>query len=127
MTGAALAQGPSWDNSGNSLLSGNTYYFRQVYYSPLDNNGDLGVEFALYGNISFSANGTYTLANANLIQYYVNNGSVVGPTSSTYSLPSPEQERIPFHRVVLDFCPAFSVLFQPAAPIPFTSRFLTGY
>src|ERR1700744_6077100 len=63
------AQGPSFDPSGNSRLSG-TYYFRHVVYSisnsadPNDGTyGDIEEGIALYGNISFDGNGNYSIVN----------------------------------------------------------------
>jgi uncharacterized protein (TIGR03437 family) len=52
-----------WDNTGNSLLNG-MYYFRQVVYLAADQNGDLSEAIAIYGNITFSGNGTYSITNA---------------------------------------------------------------
>ena len=50
----------SLDSSGDSMLTG-TYYFRQVFYF-FDNNGDFTDAASLYGNITFSGSGTYTLS-----------------------------------------------------------------
>ena len=59
-TRPAAAQ--SWDTSGNSLLKG-TYYFREVLYVVgSDQYGDLSQAIAMYGNITFSGTGTYTLS-----------------------------------------------------------------
>src|SRR5208283_5779456 len=58
----------TWDTSGNGMLSG-TYYFRQVYYFVADEYGDLGEAFMLYGNITFSGNGTYSItATSNAVE-----------------------------------------------------------
>lgn len=54
------APAQSLDNSGNSMLSG-TYYFRQVFYA-FDNEGDFVDAASLYGNITFSGNGTYSVS-----------------------------------------------------------------
>src|ERR1051325_1736395 len=54
------AQTPTWDTSGNGLLKG-TYYFREVIYLVGDSAGDLSRAIALYGNATFSGNGTYTM------------------------------------------------------------------
>jgi uncharacterized protein (TIGR03437 family) len=66
--GPLAAQTPVFDTSGNGMLNG-TYYFRHVYYL-IDTNedssgviGDVDNAIALYGNISFSGNGTYTINN----------------------------------------------------------------
>ncbi len=77
-----VAQAPAFDNSGNTMLSGTTasgkaYYFRHVYYvvgTQQDSNGiigDVSEAVALYGNITFFPNGTYT----------VNNGAVSDSSS----------------------------------------------
>lgn len=53
---AALASSLSaqtFDNSGNNLLNG-TYYFREVAYTA-------NVDVALYGTITFSGNGSYSM------------------------------------------------------------------
>jgi len=62
-TWPAAAQ--SWDSSGNGLLNG-TYYFRQVMWlGGYNSANDLHESIAVYGNIVFGGNGTYTLtANA---------------------------------------------------------------
>jgi hypothetical protein len=64
--GPLAAQTPPFDTSGNGMLNG-TYYFRHVYYL-IDTNenssgvtGDIGNAIALYGNMTFSGNGTYTI------------------------------------------------------------------
>ncbi len=58
-TWPAAAQ--SWDTSGNGLLNG-TYYFRQVMWlGGYNSANDLQEAIALYGNIVFGGNGTYTL------------------------------------------------------------------
>jgi uncharacterized protein (TIGR03437 family) len=58
-TAATLpAAAPTWDNSGNGLLSGD-YYFREVLYIA-DSTGYPSRAIALYGNIRFD-NGNYTL------------------------------------------------------------------
>jgi uncharacterized protein (TIGR03437 family) len=51
----------SWDTSGNGLLNG-TYYFRQVMWLGGYNSANaLQEAIAVYGNIVFGGNGTYTL------------------------------------------------------------------
>jgi uncharacterized protein (TIGR03437 family) len=58
-TWPAAAQ--SWDTSGNGLLNG-TYYFRQVMWLGGYNSANaLKEAIAVYGNIVFGGNGTYTL------------------------------------------------------------------
>ena len=52
---------PTFDSSGNSMLKG-TYYFREVFYLVGDSSGDLGQALALYGNVTFSGTGTYTMS-----------------------------------------------------------------
>src|SRR5690349_4713676 len=80
---SAAAQTPTWDTSGNSLLSG-SYYFRHVVYLIADNAGDLGRAFALYGNITFSGSGTYTM---NAIGFDSDAGVPQNfATSGTYSI-----------------------------------------
>jgi uncharacterized protein (TIGR03437 family) len=53
------AAAPAWDNSGNSLLSGD-YYFREVLYIA-DATGYVSRALSLFGTISFH-DGTYTLS-----------------------------------------------------------------
>ena len=62
----AFAAAPTWDNSGNSQLSGQ-YYFREVLYLA-DASGNTSRWIALYGNITFNGAtpGTYTLSNASV-------------------------------------------------------------
>jgi uncharacterized protein (TIGR03437 family) len=61
VAGAMYAQtSATWDNSGNSMLSG-TYYFRQVAYSIGDSTGDLNDAIALYGIITFDGNGNWSI------------------------------------------------------------------
>jgi len=58
-TWPAAAQ--SWDASGNGLLNG-TYYFRQVMWlGGFNSANDLQEAIAVYGNVVFGGNGTYTL------------------------------------------------------------------
>jgi uncharacterized protein (TIGR03437 family) len=67
--GPLAAQTPVFDTSGNGMLNG-TYYFRHVYYlidTGEDSNGvigDINNAIAVYGNITFSGNGTYSFTNA---------------------------------------------------------------
>src|ERR1700689_280243 len=58
-TWPAAAQ--SWNTSGNGLLNG-TYYFRQVMWlGGYNSANNLHEAIAVYGNIVFGGNGTYTL------------------------------------------------------------------
>lgn len=57
---AATLQAQTWDTSGNKLLNGE-YYFRQVYYVIGDQYGDLVEAIAVYGNINFHGDGTYSI------------------------------------------------------------------
>jgi uncharacterized protein (TIGR03437 family) len=61
LTIPALANLPTWDNTGNSLLNG-TYYFREVVYTVGDTAGDLSGEYAAFGTISFNGSGSYTIS-----------------------------------------------------------------
>src|SRR5580698_11177873 len=55
------AAAQSWDTSGNGLLNG-TYYFRQVMWlGGYNSANDLKEAIAVYGNIVFGGDGTYTL------------------------------------------------------------------
>ena len=58
MPGALLAQ--SFDNSGNSLLSG-TYFVRQVVLDNLANSGLPGRARALNASVTFDGKGNYSL------------------------------------------------------------------
>jgi uncharacterized protein (TIGR03437 family) len=77
----ASAQCVGLDNGGNNLLLGK-YYFRHVIYQVGDNAGDLGRAIALYGNINFGGDGTYTItgssiidSNAGVVQTFTANGT----------------------------------------------------
>jgi hypothetical protein len=62
MVAAWPAAAQRWDTSGNGLLNG-TYYFRQVMWlGGYNSANDLQEAIAVYGNIVFGGNGTYTLA-----------------------------------------------------------------
>ncbi len=79
----AAAQVPTFDSSGNGLLKG-TYYFRHVtYVVGSDGSGDLSEAAALYGNVTFSGSGTYTMT-ATLVDS--SNGAQQGTLSGTYSI-----------------------------------------
>ncbi len=57
---SGLSQAQTWDTSGNSMLNG-TYYFRETAYVLADYAGDLNNAVAIYGNITFNGNGSYTI------------------------------------------------------------------
>jgi len=85
---AAALHAQSWDNSGNSMLSGE-YYFRQVIYVIGDDAGDLSEAVAVYGNINFHGDGTYAITTAENAAYYdsANNGEILQLiTTGTYSI-----------------------------------------
>ena len=65
---SAVAAAPAWDSSGNSQLSGTTYYFRQVLYVGAS-GGTVSQAVTLYGNIAFSGttSGTYTVSGGTLL------------------------------------------------------------
>lgn len=52
---------PSFDSSGDGLLSG-AYYMRQVFYFLADNNGTIGEAVNIQGEITFNGGGSYTFA-----------------------------------------------------------------
>ena len=80
----ASAQCVGLDNGGNNLLLGK-YYFRHVIYQVADNAGDLGRAIALYGNINFAGDGTYTITGSSILDSNV--GAVQTFTASgTYSI-----------------------------------------
>ena len=61
MVPAWPAAAQSWDTSGNGLLNG-TYCFRQVMWlGGYNSANNIQEAIAVYGNIAFSGNGTYTL------------------------------------------------------------------
>src|SRR6266478_2551620 len=78
-----IAAQSTWDTSGNGLLKG-TYYFREVFYIVGDQAGDLSRAIALYGNVTFSGTGTYSMA----VQVADSNSSFLqsGTLSGTYSI-----------------------------------------
>jgi len=80
----AGAQCVGLDNSGNNLLLGK-YYFRHVIYVVGDNAGDLSRAIALYGNINFAGDGTYTITGSSIFD---SNAGVVQTftASGTYSI-----------------------------------------
>lgn len=82
----ASAQCVGLDSSGNNLLLGK-YYFRHVVYIVGDNAGDLSRAIALYGNINFGGDGTYTITGSSIFD--TNAGVAQNFTASgTYSISS---------------------------------------
>jgi uncharacterized protein (TIGR03437 family) len=82
--GQASAQGPTFDTSGNGLLSG-VHFFRRVVYYLGDNAGDLQQAQAFYGAINFDGNGHYTISGAQLFDSN-NSGVVSFSQTGTYSV-----------------------------------------
>ncbi|HWC95417.1 MAG TPA: IPT/TIG domain-containing protein [Candidatus Sulfopaludibacter sp.] len=81
----AMAQTQTWDNSGNSMLTG-TYYFRQVYWGLSSNaDGTLADAAVAYGNITFSgaADGKYSMTVTFLD---ASSGVQRGTVQGTYSI-----------------------------------------
>ncbi len=81
----AAGQAPSWDTSGNGLLSG-TYYFRDVALEVSDAAGDLSDGFATYGNITFDGNGNYTISTPTVFQASQGVAQTLMPITGTYSI-----------------------------------------
>jgi uncharacterized protein (TIGR03437 family) len=84
-----IAQTPTWDTSGNGMLNG-TYYFRQVLYqlgSPL--NGALSDAVSLYGTVTFTGTGTYSMSATvvDLAAQSLRSGTLTG----TYSIAASGQ------------------------------------
>jgi uncharacterized protein (TIGR03437 family) len=85
----AAAQTTGWDTSGNGMLNG-TYYFRQVIYQLGGSaNGSLADAASLYGTISFSGTGTYSLT-ATLVDLGTQQLQQ-GKLSGTYSMAASGQ------------------------------------
>ena len=85
----AGAQTTGWDNTGNGMLNG-TYYFRQVIYM-LSNAGDgsLADAASLYGTVTFSGTGTYSM---NVVLADLSSGQLQqGTLNGTYSIASSGQ------------------------------------
>jgi len=75
-----FGQGLVFDSSGNSMLNG-TYYFREVIWSLDVSSPDA---YALYGTITFSGSGTYTV---NATEFdYGQGGTSTGTASGTYTI-----------------------------------------
>lgn len=85
---ASLAFGaaPSWDSSGDGLLTG-AYNFRQVMYIS-DGSGNVSHEFAYFGSIIFDGRGGYTLSGSNTANDSAPNitGKLTIPSIGTYSV-----------------------------------------
>jgi uncharacterized protein (TIGR03437 family) len=79
-----FAQGLVWDSSGDSMLNG-TFYFRDVIWqATASSGGALSEAAALYGTITFTGTGTYSI-NAQLAD--LGQGSVSAETlSGTYAI-----------------------------------------
>ena len=80
----AFGQGLVFDNSGNSMLNG-TYYFREVIWALDSSTPDA---YALYGTITFTGSGTYTV---NATEFDYNNfnqgyGNNSGTATGTYTI-----------------------------------------
>jgi uncharacterized protein (TIGR03437 family) len=84
VVGPAAAQTPVADTSGNGLLSG-TYYFRDVVYGLADSSGDIGTAGVMYGNISFSGTGTWTISSGTELDSQNNQLQTVNE-SGTYAI-----------------------------------------
>src|SRR5450755_1846633 len=84
----AMSAATNWDNSGNSMLNGE-YYFRQVFHLLGDQSGNQSRAIAVYGNIKFNGDGTYSITAAEKAQYAdsgVGLGNLI--TTGTYSIAS---------------------------------------
>ena len=84
--GLTFGAAPTWDSSGDALLSG-TYNFRQVMYIS-DGSGNVNHEFAYFGNIIFDGKGGYTLPASNTLNDSLPNlnGTLAIPATGTYSV-----------------------------------------
>ena len=86
----ASAQTTGWDTSGNGMLNG-TYYFRQVVYQLSSSaDGSLADAASLYGTVSFSGTGTYTM-NATLVDLAAQQLQPVTGVAGTYSIAASGQ------------------------------------
>jgi uncharacterized protein (TIGR03437 family) len=74
-----FGQGLVWDSSGNNTLSG-TYYFREAIWALNSSSSDA---YALFGTITFTGTGTYSV-NATYLDY--EQGSEPYTVSGTYSI-----------------------------------------
>jgi uncharacterized protein (TIGR03437 family) len=86
---AAGLSAQTWDTSGNGMLNG-TYYLRQVFYQ-LSNAGTGGLNDAvsLYGTVTFSGTGTYSMSVTlvDLAAQAMQSGTITG----TYSIAASGQ------------------------------------
>jgi uncharacterized protein (TIGR03437 family) len=83
------AQLTGWDTSGNGKLNGQ-YYFRHVIYQLSGSgNGTLSEAYSVYGGVSFSGTGTYSM-NATLVDLGVGR-TQQGTISGTYSIAASGQ------------------------------------
>src|SRR5260370_34676017 len=89
MATGLIAQTSTWDTSGNGMLNGQ-YYFRHVTYQ-LSNAGDgsLYDAIAVYGTVTFSGTGTYSI-NATLADGRTGQLQTLKP-SGTYSIAASGQ------------------------------------
>ncbi len=91
----ALGNLPTWDSSGNSLLSG-TYYFREVVYVVSDTSGDLSQAAAIYGNMTFNGAGGYSIpANSAIVQESGSSGGYLPAVSGAYTVAASGQGFFP--------------------------------
>jgi uncharacterized protein (TIGR03437 family) len=76
-----------WDPTGNSQLNG-TYYFREVLYPIGDQAGDLSDGVSVYGGITFSGTGTYSITSTSGANLYDASQGATAPftSSGTYSI-----------------------------------------
>ena len=72
----------SWDNSGNSMLSG-TYYFREIYYFVDSSSGNIAESAVAYNNITFDGKGNYT-GSATIVDS--SQGAAAESIKGTYSI-----------------------------------------
>src|SRR5580704_1599686 len=80
LTGSQVfAQGLTWDSSGDGMLNG-TYYFRQAAWI-----GSSSAGYALFGSITFSGTGTYTMNTPTYVQAGSGN-EVESSITGTYSI-----------------------------------------
>jgi uncharacterized protein (TIGR03437 family) len=85
-----FAQTPTWDTSGNGMLNG-TYYFRHVIYQLSSaGNGSLSDAASLYGTVSFSGTGSYSM-NAVLADGAAGTLTRFTTTTGTYSIAASGQ------------------------------------
>jgi uncharacterized protein (TIGR03437 family) len=74
---------PAWDTSGNSMLTGKTYFFRYVQYTVGDQYGNLSRAIALFQTITFHSDGlTYTINGTELDSNAAPNPNGIPPGST---------------------------------------------